>query len=193
MTGNGYPYYPPISSNIIMPPYLVCGDQWVFQMAAGDYDGMAGWMTFTAPGMGNKISTDGVQDGNVFTFTFESGVTVDLTAQPYVWTVTFYDADGQRYTAQSGATSVKVDISQTVPCTNMTSLQTMLAAVEKSLISVLGNKVQSVAYAGQTYNLHNIKDLWAIWTDLNNRVIQEQLTLSGNSRARRIIPRFVFR
>jgi hypothetical protein len=176
---------------IIMPPYLVVGDQWVFQRVIGEYSGYTGGMTFAAGT--DRISATATVNDEFFTWTFPSSATSGLTPQPYLWTATMTDPSGSRYTIQSGGIQVLGDISANAPCTTQTMLQQQLAACDQTLLKLLSQEVQTVAFAGQTYTLHNVKDLFAIRNSLANRVAQEQAQLSGNSRSNRILPRFVFR
>lgn len=180
---------------IIMPPYLVAGDCWEFQRVIGPYANYTGTMSFVGPGSGNMVSSVATVDQGAFIWDFPSAATQHLTPQPYLWTCQMVDpADGCRYSIQSGSIKVAADITiGPPPAQTLTQLQQLLAAVDQTLLDLLSDKVQTVAYAGQTYTLHNVKDLWAIRTDLANRVSAEQAVLSGNSRSQRILPRFVFR
>ena len=179
---------------IIMPPYLVVGDCWEFTRVIGAYANFTGSMTFVGPGSGNKVTSVATTDQGVFEWDFPAADTAPLTPQPYLWTCQMVGStDGCRYTIQSGSISVVSDITAAAPQQTQTMLQQQLAVLDQTLLSIYADKMSQVMYAGQSYTEHNVKDLWFIRNSLANRVADEQAVLSGNSRSKRIIPRFVFR
>jgi hypothetical protein len=180
---------------IIMPPYLVVGDCWEFQRVIGEYDGFTGGLMFAGPGSGNKVSSIATIEEGVFTWEIPSSATEVLMPQTYLWSCTMTDPeDGCRYTVQSGSIQVVGDLSSIgEPAQTQTPLQQLLAQVDQTLLTILGDQFVEVEFSGQKYTQQNAKDLWYIRNSIANRVAAEQAALSGNSRSDRILPRFVFR
>ena len=142
----------------------------------------------------NKLTADATVSGNQFVWLIPGTDTAKLPGGPYSYQLSVTTQLGNRYTVDTGAVTVATDIS--APGTNVdsqTTLQKHLAACDKTLLALLSKQTQAAMFAGQSYTLHNIKELWEVRSDLASKVADEEDALRGNLRQNQFITRFVQR
>jgi hypothetical protein len=139
-----------------------------------------------------KLTAPAVLNQGWYQWSIPGTATSQLPEQPYAYNVHVTDPSGQnRITVERGAARVKCDIK--VAGTNVqskTNLQLMLAALDQTLITLLGQKTSMVQFQGQMYQMHEVDKLWTLREKLSTQVADEQEELRGNKRSRRIVAFF---
>ena len=185
---NGSYTFPPI----IMPPNLNIGDSWAFNMSAGEYSTPEWSATMTFASGAQRLAQVATLSQNIYYWLFASTDTEQMPAGTLAYTIAVNDSISlEKYTVQKGTVQAIADISD--PDTNVptqTMLQQQLAACDATLLNLLSQRTEKVEFGGKSYQLWNVKDLWAIRNDLYSRVQDEAASLSGNTRGKIIIPVF---
>ena len=176
------------TSDVILPDPLIIGDTWSFQIPAGPYGDGTFTASITFAALTSKLTAAATLNDNLFQWVIPSSQTSTLSPQPYMFNINITDAEGNRVTIQRGATQVLADISAAGgSVSNMTNLQLMLAACDKTLIELMGQKTSMVMFQGQAYHFQDLEKLWNIRIYLAAQVANEQASQSGNLRGRKVV------
>lgn len=180
-----------LNQKIIFQDPLVQGDLWTFGMYAANYvsSGYSAVITVAAGIINFSVPATPIYPN--FTWSIPGSTTSQLTPQPYLYNVHFIDPTGNRTTVERGGFIVAQDITianQSVDaCTN---LEKMLKAVDCTLLDILNSKVQIAQFGGQSYTLHNVRELFTVRNEIYDRVVEERIRLSGNMRSSNIVTVF---
>ena len=175
-------------SDVILPDPLIIGDTWSFQIPAGPYGDGTFTASITFAALTSKLTAAATLNDNLFQWVIPSSQTSTLSPQPYMFNINITDAEGNRVTIQRGATQVSADISAAGgSVANMSNLQLMLAACDKTLIELMSQKTSMVMFQGQAYHFQDVQKLWDVRLYLAAQVANELATQSGNLRGRKVI------
>ena len=175
-------------ATVLFPDPLVAGDNWIFQLPAGIYGDGTFTASITFAALTSQLTSVAVLLGGFFTWSIPGSQTSALTNQPYLFNINVTDSFGNRTTLQQGGVEVKADITVAGSnVCNMTNLQLMLQACDRTLISLLSQKTSMVEFQGQAYHFYDVDKLFQVRTYLAAQVADEQATLEGNLRSKRII------
>lgn len=154
-----------------MPTTLEAGDAFQLAYSNSSYTSALGYTTkLMLLSLGAPVEIAGVQDGDGWTFDFDSTVTVGLPIGEYRWKIFAYDNTANRVTVESGMLYLDEN---TEVAHVLTPAETMLASCEAAITFLTNNKTQSTAFNGQSVSYADLSGLYTKRVTLKAEVIGE--------------------
>jgi hypothetical protein len=181
------------SGDVINVDVLVAGDALSFSFNLSTYPASLWSLEFALSLNGSKtLSKAGTATGDTHNVALLSADTLNLKCgKCQVWLIFTKIADTtQRFTLDAGLLSVLPNPLGILPATDNALA---LAAIKRTIQQVISQPESTASYNGQSYSMHNIKDLYDIRNNLQAAVDAElrEIGISSKTGHKTIRTRFV--
>lgn len=181
----------PVQTLSCVPPRFEAGNTVIWTTLFTDYPATDWDMVFIMSILGQVAATvPAVPDGNSFTVTLPSSLTVDLAGGTYDW-AEYVSQSGERTTARTGTLIVTPDLATDAP---PTFAEQQVELLQNALASLAAGTNETVNINGQSFTKRNIETYQKQLTYWEARVFQEQqrqAALRGNRSQNRVRTVFV--
>jgi hypothetical protein len=182
----------PVPVTVILPNYLVAGDDWLIPVLRGPYTDPIWTASMRLAAGASSIESVATTDPDNFNFSFASADTAKLPPNIYQYSISVSDGTS-RQTLQMGGVPVLANPASETWVKTETFLRKALRECEQCILDLLNQRTSAVSFGGKQYYFWDVDKLWKLRNELLAKAIAEEQQLLGNARSRLIIPMFVNR